>query len=158
WGQADRHGRMERNVVWQTARSRDEFVFTGGLVMICNRSLDDVPELRAVKTRIAVVHSSPTNAEIAALMRDIARQRHRHGPHELTPAECLDVAGEHRPDTAAGAAPRPAAAHPHVQRQAPVDERRVRPALARPAGGPPEGAGGDAAGADGRAGGAEAAG
>src|SRR5262249_40116526 len=36
----------------------------------------------------------PTNEEIAALMRRIARQGHRHGPHRRPPEECLEVAQE----------------------------------------------------------------
>jgi hypothetical protein len=85
---------LARRVVWQSARTREEFIFTGRLILVCNRPLDDIPELRAIKTRIAVVHYKATNAEVAALMRKIARRGHRHGPHALTAEECLEVADE----------------------------------------------------------------
>src|SRR5262249_15623298 len=53
---------------------------------------DDLPQLRALKTRIASVHYQPTNEEIAALMRKIASDGHRHGAQWLMPEHCLEVA------------------------------------------------------------------
>ena len=79
-------------VSWQTGPLRDEFVFVGGVVIIANCALEDIPQLRAVKTRIATMQYEPTNAEVAALMRKIAAWGHTHGPHALTPASCREVA------------------------------------------------------------------
>jgi hypothetical protein len=92
WGQAGADGMQERNVIWQTARSREAFVFTGGIILVANCPLDDIPEIRALKTRIVTVRYQPTNDEVAALMRRIASKGHQHGPHFLPPEACLEVA------------------------------------------------------------------
>jgi hypothetical protein len=94
WGQVGRDGKQERVVCWQTADERAEFAFEGGLVVIANVPLDDVPQLRAVKTRIPSIHYQPTNEEVAALMRKIARHGYTYGDHSLSPEECLEVATE----------------------------------------------------------------
>jgi hypothetical protein len=94
WGQAGEDGQQERLVVWQTARMREEFLFEGGIILVANGPPDDVPQLRAVKTRITCLRFQPTTEEVAALMRDIARRGHRHGLHRLSPKECLEVATE----------------------------------------------------------------
>ncbi|MBA4189486.1 MAG: hypothetical protein C0467_15975 [Planctomycetaceae bacterium] len=94
WGQVGENGQQERPVHWQTANGREEFVFTGGLILISNCPLDNVPETRAIKTRIDYLQYEPTNEEVAALMRKIARKGHRHGSQWLTPEECLEVANE----------------------------------------------------------------
>ena len=94
WGQKGENGQQERVVTWQTAKEREEVVFTGGLIITANCPLDDIPELRAVKTRISYLEYSPTNEEVAALMRDIARKGHTHGSDSLSPEACLEVANE----------------------------------------------------------------
>lgn len=92
WGQAGPDGKQERGVCWQTANGREEFLFTGGVIIIANCRLDDIPQARALKTRLACLHYAPTNAEVAALMRHIAGKGHTFGPHRLTPEECREVA------------------------------------------------------------------
>jgi hypothetical protein len=92
WGQAGTDGEQERVVGWQTSREREEFAFTGGVILVANARLDDIPQLRAVKTRVPCLQYQPTNEEVAALMRHIARNGHRHGPHTLSPDKCLEVA------------------------------------------------------------------
>jgi hypothetical protein len=92
WGQANADGLQERLIVWHTAHLRDEFIFTGGVILVANCPLDEIPELRAIKTRISTVRYAPTNDEVAALMRQIARDGHRHGPYRLEAEECLEVA------------------------------------------------------------------
>jgi hypothetical protein len=94
WGQSGADGRQERTVIWQTAIAREEFVFSGGIILISNCPLDNVPELRALKTRIPTVQYQPTNEEVAALMRKISSKGHRLGQQVLSPAECLEVAHE----------------------------------------------------------------
>src|SRR5919199_8045 len=49
-----------------TGEERAEFVFAGGVILVANRPLEDLPELRALGTRITVVHFRPTNEEVAA--------------------------------------------------------------------------------------------
>jgi hypothetical protein len=92
WGQDGPDGRQERPVVWQIAGTRVEVLFTGGIILVCNAPLENLPELRALRTRIPILQYGPTTAEIILMMRDIASKGHRHGPHELTPTECLEVA------------------------------------------------------------------
>ena len=66
-------GLPERLVTWATNRGDERFLFTGGIIMLSNRPLDDCPELRAVATRIACVEHRPTEAETQALMRAVAQ-------------------------------------------------------------------------------------
>jgi hypothetical protein len=94
WGQTNESGLQERPVTWQTARLRDEFIFTGGIILLANCRLDDIPQLRAIKTRIACLRFSPSFEEIAALMRHIATKGHRLGRYQLPPEDCLEVAEE----------------------------------------------------------------
>jgi hypothetical protein len=90
WGQPGK----ERVVTWQTARVREEFVFAGGLILVANCPLEDVPQLRALRTRITCLEFRPTTAEVEALMRHVAGRRHGQGPYRLSPEECLEVAEE----------------------------------------------------------------
>lgn len=91
WGQPGPHGLPERQVHWQTGQAREEVVFTGGIILIANRPLAELPELKALQTRIACIHYEPTCDELAALMRKLAAQGYRHGHDELTPEECREV-------------------------------------------------------------------
>jgi hypothetical protein len=94
WGQSGEDNVQERLIVWQTFRQREEVIFTGGVIMVANCPLDNIPQLRALKTRVPVMHFQATNEQMAALMRHIARQGHRHGDYRLTPEQCLEVARE----------------------------------------------------------------
>jgi hypothetical protein len=68
----------DRVVTWTTATSgRESFTFRGGLILISNRALSDLPELRAMATRIEVHRLEVSEAEITALMRDLAAAGHR---------------------------------------------------------------------------------
>jgi hypothetical protein len=97
WGQrADGgSGPMERWVTWGSGGKRPRelrVLFTGALIMTANRDLDSAcPELGALKTRIAYLQLAPSDAEIGAMMRDLARRGwHADGRH-MEPAECQDV-------------------------------------------------------------------
>jgi hypothetical protein len=83
----------ERVVTWTTASDGAErFVFRGGLILISNRPLADLPELRALATRIEVHRLDVTDAELAAQMRSLAGQGYRlHDKIALGPEECLVV-------------------------------------------------------------------
>jgi hypothetical protein len=97
WGQRadDGRGPMERWVTWGSSgrRPREQsFLFTGGLIMTANRDLDSAsPELAAVKTRICYVTLAPTELEIRALMRHLARQGWDADGLRMRPEECQDV-------------------------------------------------------------------
>jgi len=91
WGQTGRDGKQERIVTWQTAKKSEEFVFTGGIVIVANCELPNTPQLQALKSRIVSVHYQPTNEEVKAKMRDICRTGYVHDNHSLSPQECLEV-------------------------------------------------------------------
>lgn len=91
WGQR-RGDQLERLVTWNTYNATLQFYFTGGIIVTSNRPLDDLPELRALGTRINPVQLSCTNQEIAALMRKVALDGYRHCGECLGPQACLEVA------------------------------------------------------------------
>jgi hypothetical protein len=80
-----------RLVTWRAHKTKLEVVFRGGIILIQNAPLDDLPELRALKTRIPHLHLQPTNEEIIAKLRAIAAEGYAHGTGTLTPEECLEV-------------------------------------------------------------------
>jgi hypothetical protein len=69
----------------------DSFVFNGGIIMLNNRPLDDLPELRAIQTRISYLELVVSENEVAALMRKVAGAGFHHGQQVMTPEECLTV-------------------------------------------------------------------
>jgi len=83
----------DRVVTWTTATGGPlRFVFRGGLILISNRPLADLPELRALATRIEVHRLDVTDAELTALMRDLAAKGYRvQDKLVITPEECLKV-------------------------------------------------------------------
>lgn len=93
WGQRKNGGKgpMERPVTWSTWRREHSIVFTGGIIMIANRPLDDLPELMALRTRIACIHLRATDAEMTALMRRVSLIGFEHRGSPMNPAECLEV-------------------------------------------------------------------
>jgi hypothetical protein len=85
------------NVTWHTAKARDgrrEVKFSGGIILIANSPLENVPALAALSTRISEVRFLPTTDELGAMMRKIAEHGHHHGVYRLSPAECREVAEE----------------------------------------------------------------
>src|SRR5271166_5027932 len=65
----------DRIVTWTAATDgAQRFVFRGGLILISNRPLADLPELRALATRIEVHRLDVTEAELTAQMRHLAGQ------------------------------------------------------------------------------------
>lgn len=83
----------ERFVTWTTSTEGERrFVFRGGLILISNRPLADLPELRALATRIEVHRLDVSDAELAALMRELASQGYRqNGKLAVAPDDCLVV-------------------------------------------------------------------
>jgi hypothetical protein len=86
----------ERVVTWTTATGGQErFAFRGGVIMLANRPLADLPELRALATRITVMRLEVTDGEIAALMRDLASRGHARGGKRVLQAEACHEIVEH---------------------------------------------------------------
>ena len=97
WGQradGDR-GPMEQWVTWGvTGRHPRElkFLFTGGLILTGNRPLGGhVPEWQAIMTRIGYVQFAPTDGEVRALMRCLARRGHDGDGRRMSPEETQEV-------------------------------------------------------------------
>lgn len=83
----------ERMVTWTTAKDgKEQFPFRGGIILIANRPLADLPELRALATRIEVLMFSVTEAELTAQMRHLASQGYRHQDKlVIDPETCLEI-------------------------------------------------------------------
>jgi hypothetical protein len=83
----------DRTVTWTTATDGPQrFVFRGGLILISNRPLADLPELRALATRIEVHRFEASDAELTALMRDLAGKGYRiRESVVISPEECVQV-------------------------------------------------------------------
>jgi hypothetical protein len=80
-----------RQVTWHTAKGREDFIFTGGLILIANRAMGDFPELKALQTRMSVFELAPSNEQVVALMRKIAQSGYRYGEYCLAPDACLEA-------------------------------------------------------------------
>jgi hypothetical protein len=91
WSQS-RKRPPEREISWTAFKTPIRFIFTGGVILIANRSLDNIPELRALGTRMAVLQFVATFAEVAALMRKVALQGYDFGLDYVSPRECWEVA------------------------------------------------------------------
>jgi hypothetical protein len=83
----------ERIVTWTTAKDGlESFVFRGGLILISNRPLANLPELRALATRIDVLHFEATDAEQTARMYALAnRGYHQRDKMVIGATECLEI-------------------------------------------------------------------
>jgi hypothetical protein len=94
WGQRrdGDTGPVERLVTWSTSLMLHSFIFTGGIVMTSNRPLHDLPELNAVKTRVAVMHLQASDPELRALMRSVALRGYEHEGKQLAAAKCCEIA------------------------------------------------------------------
>jgi hypothetical protein len=91
WSQS-RKRPPEREITWTAHRTDIHVRFTGKIILIANRKIEDMPELRALKTRIAPLHFSATFAEISAKMREVALDGFVYGPDYLPPIQCWEVA------------------------------------------------------------------
>jgi hypothetical protein len=87
WSQGDH----DRVVTWTTSAGEQRIIFRGGIIMLANRPLGDLPELRALASRIAVHKLEISDAEMAAQIRRIAGQGWARYQHRLEPEQCLKV-------------------------------------------------------------------
>jgi hypothetical protein len=58
----------------KTPGGEERFVFRGGIIFTANTPMAQLPELRALATRITVMRLDVSEMEIEALMRDLARK------------------------------------------------------------------------------------
>lgn len=93
WGsRRNREGRLERLITWNVHGAHLDVIFDGGIILVSNRRLSDLPEVKALATRIPCIDLPVTDGEIAALMRSVAMEGYRMGDRILRPDECAEVA------------------------------------------------------------------
>jgi hypothetical protein len=80
--------RPVRVVTWRSHKTDLRCHFEGGVIIISNRPLADLPEVNAIATRINPTQLHVSNAEAAALMRHIASKGYRG----LADKACAEVA------------------------------------------------------------------
>jgi hypothetical protein len=81
-----------RMVTWTAFNTSLRFVFTGGIIIVGNTNIIQTRgELRALKSRISVLHLDVSNNEIRALMKQICQEGHSYGEDYLSPDECWEV-------------------------------------------------------------------
>jgi hypothetical protein len=96
WGQTNAQHRQVRPVTWRTFTAQLTFNFEGGIIMIGNRSLETVPELKALQSRISTLQLTATNQELAALMRSISEEGfqvllRQRDLKSMNPDQCREV-------------------------------------------------------------------
>jgi hypothetical protein len=82
----------DREVTWTTATGAMRCTFRGGIIMLSNRPLSDLPEMRALASRISLHKLEVSDAEMAAHVRRIAAAGFARGKHQLEAERCLEVA------------------------------------------------------------------
>ena len=93
WGsRRGRNGRMERLMTWNARGASEEFIFSGGIILTGNRRPNDLPEVAALTSRIGVLELAVSDAEMAALIEQLAATAPPPEARGLSPQECQEVA------------------------------------------------------------------
>lgn len=84
---------QERIVNWVTSvEGAEPFAFRGGIILISNKPMSDLPELRALATRIEVYRLELTAAELEAKVRQLADQGYRRdGKLLIEPTQAIEI-------------------------------------------------------------------
>lgn len=91
WSQS-RKKPPEREITWTAFKTSIRFVFTGGIIVISNANLaEEIPEIRAIKTRINVLRLDLSAEELLALMKKLCLEGYQYGEDYMSPDECLEV-------------------------------------------------------------------
>lgn len=91
WGQKDSSGSQKRIVTYGVHPATASIQFTGSIIFTGNRALLDIPELRALATRIDMVHFKLTPEEIIALMKEICEKDYKSDKGVLPSKYCAEV-------------------------------------------------------------------
>ena len=95
WGQKDIEGEMKRSACWILHDKEIRIPFTGKIIVTANCPLDDLPELRAVATRIPPYRFRASKDELLAMMKKICNAGYRlkvgDNITRLTPEQCFEV-------------------------------------------------------------------
>lgn len=93
WGSRhDQEGRPQRMATWGAHGASAKLVFGGGIIVISNRKLGDLPEVKALATRVPHHEVSVSDREVVALMKSVAIRGFKRGNDQLDPDECLEIA------------------------------------------------------------------
>lgn len=84
--------REPRKVRYKTATDDRTVWFTGSIIAISNLRLGHGPVMDALKSRAVLLPYSPSDDEMNAAIREIAKQGWRRGDEFVTPEECNQVA------------------------------------------------------------------
>jgi hypothetical protein len=88
-------GHRERRVTYSVSGSRPREMyhyFYGSIILISNRPLgQEVPEVRAIMSRIPSIAFTPPDDEVRALMRNVARRGYVGEGGRMSPPECIEV-------------------------------------------------------------------
>jgi hypothetical protein len=91
WSQS-RKKPPEREITWTAFKTSIRFIFTGGIIVISNANLaEEIPEIRAIKTRINVLRLDLSAEELLALMKKLCLEGYQYGEDYMSPDECLEV-------------------------------------------------------------------
>jgi hypothetical protein len=83
---------VQRSIQWDAYGTAIRLVFTGGIIMVCNRNMgDNHPELRALKSRINVLKLDVTDDEMQALMKRICASGYEFDGMSIHSRDCLEV-------------------------------------------------------------------
>lgn len=91
WGQKDEKGKQQRFVTYGIHPTERTVKFEGQIIFTGNRPLLNIPELRALATRIPTLHLAVTRQELVALMKEISQKEYRTDKGVLTSALCGEV-------------------------------------------------------------------
>jgi hypothetical protein len=95
WGQKDTEGEMKRSACWILHDKEIRIPFTGKIIVTANCPLDDLPELRAIATRIPPYRFRASKEELLATMKQICNAGYRLKVGDditrLTPEQCFEV-------------------------------------------------------------------
>jgi hypothetical protein len=91
WGQRNKSGAQQRLVTYGIHPDDWTVQFEGQIVLTGNRPLRNIPELRALATRISTMHLAVTRHEIVALMKKMCQKPYRSDKGVLSAANCGEV-------------------------------------------------------------------
>jgi hypothetical protein len=82
---------MKRRLTWSVRPRRLETIFVGGIIITANTSINHVPALVAIKTRIGHFELKVSPEQVHAKMRHEALKGFTFGDDCMTPRECRQV-------------------------------------------------------------------
>jgi hypothetical protein len=84
-----------RRITWTTAAGEESFEFTGGVIILANRRMSDLPELCAFAQRITNLELVVSDAEVVAFLRNLATQGYSRGGKRVLDPEQAGIVVEH---------------------------------------------------------------